>query len=183
MLRIIHSAIAILALYAFTLTHANAAGKNAEPLGLELGVVNYSQVERELGSQSALTQTGINKFSNGRMFSAEAESLGIDGLNQVGLIFDQSDILVGVILTMRKDPRGVYKTLSGKYKTVTNRIDNFMNNGYAKLAKGDSIIEVDAPHMSFVMEVRYLTKGFQAAFEKATKAEDAENQKRKANAL
>lgn len=182
MTRIKYSIFALLALIFFSATHANAA-KNAEPLGLEVGVVNYSQVEKELGTKTTLTESGINKFSNGRMFSAEADGLGIDGLNQVGLIFDQSDILVGVILTMRKDPKGVYQTLSGKYKTVTNRIDNFMNRGYAKLVKGESIIEVDAPHMSFVMEVRYLTKGFQAAFDRATKAEDADKQRRKANAL
>lgn len=63
---------------------------------------------------------------------------------------------------MKKSPVTVYKTLSGKYKTVSNKIDSFMNYGSARLVKGDSFIEIDAPHLSLSMEVRYLTKAFMA---------------------
>jgi len=58
-----------------------------------------------------------------------------------------------------------------------------MNNGFARLEKGDSVIEIDSPHMSFTMEVRYLTKGFLSAFNKTTNSEAESKQKRKASSL
>lgn len=159
------------------------AGNNAAPLGLEVGAATYGQVQSSLGSKVKLEPAGTNKFTEGRMVKANGDGLEIDGLQSVSFIFSKSDVLEGVILTMNKDPKGIYKTLSQKYKTETNRIDEFMNKGYAKLSKGNSFIEIDAPHMSFSMEVRYVTKGLMDSYSNTVSNENAAKQQKKANAL
>lgn len=159
------------------------AGNNATPLGLEVGTATYAQAQAALGKQVALEQEGTNKYTGGRMVKADGAGLDIDGLHTVLLIFNKADVLEGVVLTMNKDPKGIYKALSQKYQTVSNRIDTFMNNGYATLQKGNSFIEIDAPHMSFEMEVRYVTKPLMDAYGQAVNSENAAKQQKKANAL
>ena len=162
---------------------ACAAGQNAAPFGLEISVATLADVKKEIGATSRLANKGVNKYTEGSMLSTAGEGLGIDGLKEVLFIFDKSERLAGVILTMPKDPKSMFRLLSGKYKVKTNRIDNFMNNGYARLDKGDSIIEIDAPHMSFDMEIRYVANSLMKLYNQTTNTESADKERRKSNAL
>lgn len=162
---------------------AHAAGGNAAPFGMEVGVATQAQVKASIGAKSKLQDKGINKYTMGRMLGTDGAGLEVDGVQSVLFIFDKNDVLAGAILTMTKDPKGLYSMLSGKYKTVSNRIDNFMNFGYARLEKGDSWVEIDAPHLSFEMEVRYVTKALLAAFNQTSSQEEQTKQKNKASAL
>lgn len=47
-----------------------------------------------------------------------------------------------------KAAKDVLEKLSGKYGVVDNRTDNFTDNGYARLEKGDSLVEI-APAPGF----------------------------------
>ncbi len=160
-----------------------AMAENASPLGLEVGVVTLTQVQKQIGSQTRLQSTGINKYSGGKMFEADASGLNVDGVKSVVFIFDQADVLAGLLVTMPKDPKSLVKTFNGKYKLVNNKVDNFMNYGTAQFAKGDTVIDIDAPHLSFDMEVRYLSKRLRDAFMQQSNAETAAKQKRKADSL
>jgi len=160
-----------------------ALAENASPLGLEVGVATLSQVQKQIGSQTRLKSTGTNKYSGGKMFEADGDGLNVEGVKNVTFIFDPSDVLVGVLVTMPKDPKSLVAMFSGKYKLVNNRVDNFMNNGSALFTKGDTVIDIDAPHLSFDMEVRYLSKRLREAFMKQSGAEAASKQKRKADSL
>lgn len=173
----------ICAALAFLASHTVFAASNATPFGVEVGVATVADVQKQIGSQTRLRQTGINQYSSGKMFEAEGRGLDIDGVNKVTFIFDSADVLSGVIVSMPKDPKSLAKTFARKYQTLSNRIDNFMNNGYAKFKKGDTVIEIDAPHLSFEMEVRYITQKLMAAFLQQSVAEDLAKQKRKANNL
>lgn len=161
---------------------AFAAG-NATPFGVEVGIANLAEVQNKIGTQTRLQATGVNKFSGGKMFEADGSGLNVDGVNKLTFIFDPADVLVGVLVSMPKNPKELAKTFSGKYQSVSNRIDNFMNYGYAKFQKGDTVIEINAPHLSFEMEVRYITKKLMAAFLQQSEAESAAKQKRKADSL
>jgi len=160
-----------------------ALAENASPLGLEVGVATLSQVQKQIGSQTRLKSTGTNKYSGGKMFEADGDGLNVEGVKNVTFIFDPGDVLVGVLVTMPKDPKSLVAMFSGKYKLVNNRVDNFMNNGSAVFTKGDTVIDIDAPHLSFDMEVRYLSKRLREAFMKQSGAEAASKQKRKADSL
>ena len=160
-----------------------AMAENASPLGLEVGVVTLAQVQKQIGTQTRLNPTGTNKFSGGKMFQADGDGLHVDGVKSVTFIFDPADVLVGVLVNMPKDPKSLVQTFSSKYKLVHNRVDNFMNYGTAQFAKGDTVIEIDSPHLSFDMEVRYLSKRLRDAFMQQSNAQAAAKQKRKAESL
>ncbi|PUE07144.1 hypothetical protein B9Z51_14855 [Limnohabitans sp. T6-5] len=157
--------------------------ENASPFGLEVGVATLSQVQKQIGDKTSLTPTGINKYSGGKMFEVDGHGLNVEGVNAVTFIFDQADVLVGVLVSMPKNPKSLIKTFSGKYKVINNKVDNFMNYGSAQFSKGDTVIDIDAPHLSFVMEVRYLSKRLRDAFMQQSNAETAAKQKRKADSL
>lgn len=162
---------------------ASAHASNAAPLGFELGVATLNDVKTGLSDKAKLSDAGINKFSEGKMFNVAPDRLGIDGLQKVLFIFDSSDVLAAVVLTMNKDPKGTFKILSGKYRPVSNNIDSFMNNGSARLERGDSLIEIEAPHLSFSMDVTYITKRLKSVFNKTTSNDSAAKQQNKANAF
>ena len=78
--------------------------------------------------------------------------------------------------------RKTLATLSGKYKLVEKRVP-FVGDSYAKFRQGDSIVELDAPHLSFNMSLRYLTNDLQAAFNRQSEAEKAGKQRKQASQL
>ncbi len=73
-------------------------------------------------------------------------------------------------------------TLSGKYKLVEKRAP-FVGDSYAKFRQGDSIVGLDAPHLSFNMSLRYLTNELQASFNRQAEAEKPEKQRKRASQL
>ncbi len=161
---------------------AHAAG-NAAPFGVELGVATMEQVKAMLGPNAKREDSGQNQYTKGPMFDVDGASLNVEGVKLARFVFDQANVLAGVIVIMDKDPKGLYKTLSAKYKPVSNKIDKFMNYGTAHLEKGDSVILIEAPHLDFTMEVDYITKSLMASWKQTTAEQAASKQKRKAEAL
>lgn len=159
------------------------AGNNANPFGVEVGVATLADVQKAIGTKTRLNQTGTNKYTGGKMFTADGAGLDVEGVNEITFIFDQANVLAAVLVKMPKDPKALAKTFSGKYQVVSNRIDGFMNYGYARFQKGNTVIEIDAPHLSFDMEVRYLTKALMAAYLQQSSSDEAAKQKRKADSL
>ena len=70
-----------------------------------------------------------------------------------------------------------------KYKMTSNRVDSFMNNGNAEFVKGDSVIQLVAPHLSFQQHILYATKGMYATFRGNMNESSAQKQQRKDSAL
>ena len=147
---------------------------NAAPLGLEVGYANVDGVRSKLGDVTSLADAGTNDYSNGRMFTADGSHLGIDGLKSALFIFDQANTLQGVVLLMPRGPghRGatadLAKTLGGKYQLVSKRFESFLDYGTFHFEQGDSRVDIDSPHLSFSMTVRYATKEFIATYEAST---------------
>lgn len=84
---------------------------------------------------------------------------------------------------MSKAPKSLVENFSVKYKLVNNQVVSFMNYGTAQFTVGDAVIDIDAPHLSFDMEVRYLNKRLRDAFMVQLNAETTAQQKRKADSL
>ena len=137
---------------------------NAAPLGLELGIATYAQVKQQTGSKTSLSDAGMNKYSGGKMLQGEGEGLGIEGLSDITFIFDKSGKLAAVSMTLPKESfKQTLSALSSKYMLLEKQVP-FVGNASAKLQQGDSLIELTAPHLSFEMEVLYMTSAMKKAF-------------------
>lgn len=147
-----------------TVNATQAPAINAAPLGLELGKATVADVKARIPNAA---DVGQNKYSKGKQMSASGNGLDVEGLKQVVLVFDKSEVLVAVEMNMNKDAKGTGTILASKYKLVQNDIDSFMNYGYARFEKGDSFIDLNAQHLSFDMTVTYGTKTFMSILAKS----------------
>lgn len=156
---------------------------NAAPLGIEIGYANLAGVREKLGGSTKLEETGTNRYSGGPMLESNGDGLGVDGLTSLLLIFDKNNVLAGVVMTLPKNPKGIAEQLAEKYRMVDNKIDTFMNKGYARMEKGDSVVEINAPHMAFTMDIRYLSKQFLADYQRESAEEVARKKQDQVNKL
>lgn len=158
-----------------------ALAANAAPLGMELNVATYAQVKQQLGGKTSLSNNGVNKYSGGKMLQGNGDGLGIEGLSEITFIFDASDKLAAVLMTLPKDSfQKTLSALSGKYKLVDKQVP-FVGNASANLQQGESVVELNAPHMSFEMTVTYMTKSLKQAFTRQASYERATKEKRQAD--
>jgi len=180
--------ILIFAAVAFSFLTQLSFAANVAPLGMELGVATIDKVKKEIGSRTKLVDKGLNAYSEGRMLAGSGEGLEVDGLKEITFIFDKSNILAGVLMTL---PKGGMENenfkeklgmLSAKYKIVEKNVP-FVGDSYAKFKLGDSIVELKAPHMSFDMSLNYLTNRLVTNFNTVSAKESAEKQKKQANNL
>ena len=134
-------------------------------MDVELGTSNVAQVRQTASASGQVVDDGENSWSGGPMLRVDRPDAGIEGLKSALYIFDKSGKLAGVVLTIstRKDQPGkasrfdeLAATLSGKYKQV-KKVRPFVGDQYAKFAAQDAVIELDSPHMSFDLQLRYLT--------------------------
>lgn len=73
----------------------------------------------------------------------------------------------------------IYQNLAEKYSLVRKDVP-FVGDKYVRFEQGDTIIEIDAPHMSFDMAVIYMTADFKKQSEKTSHEEEMQKQKREA---
>lgn len=167
----------VFGLIAFTMS-AVASAENAAPFGFELGVATLAEVKSDMKDSR---NEGTNPYSHGPMLRASGG--GVDGVQDVLFIFNPDQVLAGVVVTMNKDPVSTMKSLQKKYKMTSNRVDSFMNKGNADFVKGDSVIKLEAPHLSFTQTVTYLTNNLWASYTSSVRDDAAQRQRRKDSAL
>jgi hypothetical protein len=169
----------VLALLAVTsILCAGSALAGTPVLGFEVGTSTLDEVKATLSKQTKVKDVGVNKWSNGPMLKTDGASYEIEGLNTVLYIFDEEKKLAGVVMNMRKARfASIYKVLAEKYKLQSEK-RAFVGNQFAKFKSPNGSIELDAPHMSFEMEVRYLTSELVQKFSAQSEAEaEAKNKK------
>jgi hypothetical protein len=176
MKNLINSLVAGLGLFIAVAAHA----ANVAPLGLELGVASIEQVKARLGN-SPVENTGINAYSNGPMLEGNGNGLDIEGLQKILFIFDSKNKLAGVVMTMADHHFDeVYQYLASKYPVNTRQIPH-VGDRYVRMRQGASLVEISDPHMSFEMEVRYLTNTFQATFKQRSAEEEKQRRQTQSN--
>jgi len=169
-----------------------ALASNAAPLGMEIGVATLAQVKQQIGSKTKLVDTGVNTFTGGPKLESDGQGLEVEGLSTITLIFDSKEKLAGVVMQLPKKEgfgdmkngffKKTLKALSGKYKLVEKR-EPFVGDAYAKLKQDDSIIELDAPHMSFTMELRYMTNELKKTFVQQSASNKSSKERNQASKL
>lgn len=151
------------------------------PLGYTIGSATLASVEKSLRRKTDVKPNGTNRYSAGPMLLAEGAGLGVEGLQSALFIFDSKETLVAIQLTLNKGALGeefdrTYERLAAKYKLVRKTVP-FVGDKVARFEKGDAVIELSAPHLSFAMTVTYMTRGFEQAF-KALSRKDAQDKEK-----
>lgn len=168
------------ALAAIILVCSLTATAGTQALGFEIGVSNADQVKASLAKQTKVIDNGTNKFSKGPMFKTNGAAYDIEGLSEVLYIFDEQKKLVGIIMNMNKNRfNAVFQALSAKYK-VASQQRPFVGNQFARFKTPDTIIEIDAPHLSFDMEVRYVQNSLMQKFNSQSAEEESAKKKQEA---
>lgn len=145
-------------------------------LGFEIGTSTQQQIKSKLGKQTKIQDAGTNKYTGGVQFKTDGKGYDIDTLSEVFYIFDKNQKLAGVLMDMsnaRFDD--IFSILSGKYKTTESQRP-FVGNKYARFKANGVSIEIDAPHMSFVMQVRYIRDDLYQQFNTQTAQETQQKQ-------
>lgn len=169
--------------FLFTLTFAvcTLAHAGTQVLGFEIGATTVDQLRQDLSKKTKLESTGTNKYSGGEMFKTDGAPYDIDGLNSVLYIFDDQKKLAGVVMDMGKHRfDAVFQFLNGKYK-VSAQQRPFVGNQFARFRPADSFIELDAPHLGFNMEVRYIRNDLMQKFNSQSESEAATKKKSEAS--
>ncbi|BBO21083.1 MAG: hypothetical protein HKUEN07_01390 [Rhodocyclaceae bacterium] len=168
------------ALAAIALMCSIGANAGTQALGFEIGASTIDQVKSTLVKQTKVADSGTNKFTMGPMLKTDGASYEIEGLNEVLYIFDDQKKLAGIIMDMNKARfDAIFQALSAKYK-VSSQQRPFVGNQFARFKTQDSVIEMDAPHLGFVMEVRYIRNDLMQKFNSQSAAEADAKKKREA---
>ena len=157
-----------------TFLPAGSAHADASVLGLEMGKSTVSALKNKFEVESQ----GINQWSRGEMYSIDTAGIPIDGIKNALAIFNTDGKLDCVLLTIQKHRFDeLSSSLQKKYK-VTKKVKPFVGDSYVHFKDGNTLIELDAPHMSFAMTLIYMQEDFKKSFKTGVKAE--EDQKRQA---
>lgn len=147
--------------------------------GMEIG----KMTESELQSTYNVSYAGINKYSNGNMYSIPAGSISFEGVKEVTTIFSEDGKLLAVLTTLPKNKFDYLKgILDGKYRLMSQQIP-FVGNKKVTYRDGATEISLAAPHMSFDMSMNYIHDDLMQAFNRQSRAEARQKQQNEASQL
>jgi len=147
------------------------------PFGLEIGKATIKDVKAKYSAQ----KTGINKYSGGEMY--DISGVDFDGLQKATVIFSREGKLLAVLSTLPKSKFDyLLSGLSNKYKLVSKKIP-FVGNKSAKLIDVNTEITLDAPHLSFQMEMNYINKDLWKSYKNQSNNDKQKKQNREQSQL
>lgn len=150
-------------------------------LGVEIGVSTLDQVRAGLAKQTKVMSGGINKYSAGEMLETEGDSYEIEGLGHVTYIFDSQKKLAAVLMSMDKNRFDAVAEAIGRKHKMSAQQRPFVGNQFARFKAPDAVIELNAPHLSFQMEVRYIRNDLMQKFNTQSAAESEAKTRREAD--
>ncbi len=162
---------------------ANCAYADATVLGLKMGEATVGDIK----AKYSVREKGINGWSNGEMYQISTSDIPIDDLKSALAIFDTNGKLVCVELVMSKGGFNsrfdeMHAQLKKKYKVVKTKIP-YVGDTYAHYKDGKTVIELDAPHMSFDMTLTYMQQSFKAAFDSGAQQQQQAKKQQEADML
>ena len=139
---------------------ANLSNSSANPFGLELGQATCEQAKTQLKPVKE------QPLQDGDILVKTASPEKIyPGASQV-FARCRGNRVIAVVIESSKGgmdnsaSRSAFATLNSKYKLVKGGPMPSLGNGYARFAAGNSVIEQDAPHLSFEFTISYFEKSF-----------------------
>lgn len=164
-------------------TASAATSSNASPFGLEIGVASCDVARAKLGRVIESKLDG-----NDVLLTAAAPSALYDGASKaIVRCIDGKVIAVQIEASkggMGNDgAREVYSNLSKKYKLVAGGPMPNLGNGYARYDAGNSVVEQDAPHLSFEFTLTYYEKSFYSSIVTSKKEKERRAKEKKQSSL
>lgn len=149
-----------LALAFVSVSASSASPSNAAPFGLEIGVATCEAARAKLGRVEE-TKVGGSDV----LLIAKDPSALYDGASKARVRCSEGHVIVVQIEASKggmgsEGARGVYANLGKKYKLIAGGPMPQLGNGYARFSAGNSIIEQEAPHLSFEFTLTYYEKSF-----------------------
>ncbi|MEI8295084.1 MAG: hypothetical protein WCG04_00995 [Alphaproteobacteria bacterium] len=142
-------------LFLLLIALSNYSLGNVAPFGLELNKATMKDLESKY---DILKKS--KKKDNVTFAAISPRLLALKDLKEASFVFDGRDVLQAVILKMGKYKfNEMYDILSEKYQ-LTRKDIPFIGDKVAYFSQDDSKIILEAPHMSFDLEVTYVTNAF-----------------------
>lgn len=168
-----------LLLVSVSLGFAGMVKANPSPFGLTL----ESSTVADMQAKYTSSHMGVNRYSHGPMYELSPGELGVDGITSATAIFDQNNKLVGVLTSLSKHRfDSLYSLMRGKYSVESQQMP-FVGNKRVVMRDGNTQITLDAPHMSFEMEMNYITDSFRLRFENEQRREQEDKRRGEAGNL
>ncbi len=138
------------------------------PFGLEIGKASLTDIKKKYSIQ----HTGKNKYTGGDMYSLNPDELGIEGLRSVTAILNKGNKLAAILTTFpKKKFKFLFNTMKQKKYKLTKKNTPFVGDTSAEFKHGRTIIILDAPHLSFQMDLSYIDYNTYKAFKNAQRKE------------
>lgn len=142
-----------------------AASQPVQALGFTIGKATLAQVKTGLAQRGIRAEESTNAWSNGPQLEAH-DTFGIDGVKSASFIFEPDGTLAAIDVDIAKSEDlqnqrfdGLVKMLSKKY-TLDSKVRPFVGDARARFHSGPVQIELEAPHMSFDMDLTYASSAF-----------------------
>lgn len=137
-----------------TLLWTTALHANSSPLGIELNKATLEDVKKSYRILNSVPNSMKGYYTH----FLDIQNIQMDTLSEVLVISNDNKIIEGVMLMLDKNKFDEFnKVLSDKYKVLSSNIP-FVGDKNVRLQDGDCYILLDAPHMSFTMDMIYATK-------------------------
>lgn len=157
----------------------SAWASGMKPLGLEIGRATLEESRSKLPG-ARWGQQEVNRWSAGPIVGVDPQSVDIDGLQELTLIFTKDKVLAAVLMTIDKSrAREVMNILRSRYK-VEKEVVPFVGDVYGRYRAGRTLAILEAPHMSFSMTVLYADDDFYRSYQKMS--QEAEQRHKRAQA-
>jgi hypothetical protein len=181
------AALAVLALVVgFRLTPALAAEptrSSASPFGLELGQATCALAATQFGPVKEEKLEGgdvlVKAASPEKIYPGASKVLARCRVNRV--IAVQVELSKGGLGS--EASREAFATLKSKYKLVAGGPMPSLGDGYARFVAGTSVIEQNAPHLSFEFTISWFEKSFYDQLMSNSTKEKQETASRKKSSL
>ncbi|EAA4084352.1 hypothetical protein DO628_20860 [Salmonella enterica subsp. salamae] len=131
--------------------------------GMTLGKTTLDAFMKDYPSA---VKEGISEWTDGEIYSIPAGVLNFDGLKGDYVIFTQDGKLTAITINLDKERfNKIHEMLAKKYKVAQKNIP-FVGNKLVRYTNGDDVIELNAPHLSFEMNLLYAEKKFMDVYSK-----------------
>lgn len=153
----------------------------AAPFGLEIGRATCAEAQLKLGETSTRALG-----SNDVLLEAKNASALFPGANKVTVRCSRDRVMALQIRAPKggmdnEGAKDAFSQLRNKYKFVGGNAMNSLSNGYARFKAANSVIEQEAPHLSFDFTLTYFEPVFyEQLVSENTKAAKESNDKKRA---
>lgn len=148
----------------------SVAHANTSVIGLEIGKSTIEDVK----SKYKINYSNPDASEWVIPYVIEPSDINIEGLNKVVALIKKDDgKLSGVVMIFNKSISRfdeLADSLQKKYK-VTSVERPHVGDAHVYLQDGDTLIELEAPHMSFIMTLSYIDKNVREAAERKSNQE------------